>query len=289
MKPTNLLLFLLLALLWGTGWSATKIALSYVPSPVFMLHRFIFSTIAMSPVFLALRKRIPNDTKTLKRVLLLCAINTFGVMVTNTGLEGESSGLGAVLTYTQPLFVFCLAIPFLDEKINFVRLVGTTVGFIGVILLFLGKINTITLISSLLLIFGAFLWAVTIVYYKRFLRYVDSFITNFFQWAFGIVPLGVFDLFSGRLFLPQESMYLWMVIYTAIGSAVVGWTIWLYLLKNEDVTVVSSSSFIIPLVALFSGWLFLGENMDFVSILGSMLTLSGIFLVNIRSNKHSDT
>ncbi|MBS7656911.1 DMT family transporter [Candidatus Bathyarchaeota archaeon] len=284
MKSINLLLFLLLAILWGTGWSATKIALSYVPSPVFMLHRFIFSTITMSPVFLAIRKRVQGDTKTLKRLLLLCAINTFGVMVTNTGLEGESSGIGAVLTYTQPLFVSCLAVPFLGEKINFIKLIGTILGFIGVILLFLGKIHLITLISPLLLILGAFLWAVTVVYYKRFLSYVDSFVTNFFQWAFGIIPLGALNLFLGRHFFPQEPMYLWMVLYTSIGSATIGWTIWLYLLSREDVTVVSSSSFLIPLIAMFSGWVFLKENISAESLLGSMLVLLGVFLVN-KSNK----
>ncbi|MEM2144091.1 MAG: DMT family transporter [Candidatus Jordarchaeaceae archaeon] len=289
MKFTNLLLFLLLALLWGTGWPATKMALSYVPSPVFMLHRFTFSTIAMFPVFLVLRKRVPNDTKTLKNLLLLCVINTFGVMVTNTGLEGESSGIGSVLTYTQPIFVFCLSILFLGEKINMFKLIGTIIGFIGVILLFLGKIHTIALISSLLLIFGAFIWAVTMVYYKRFLSHVDSFVTNFFQWAFGVVPLGVFNLYSGRLFFPQELMYFWMVLYTSIGSAIIGWTIWLYLLQNEDVTIVSSSSFIVPLVALFSGWLFLGEKLAFTSILGSILTLSGVFLVNKKYIKHHNT
>ncbi len=285
MKPSNLLLFLLLAFLWGTGWSATKIALSYVSPASFMLQRFVLSTIAMLPVFLALRKRIPRDAKTLKKLLVLCSVNTFGVMVTNTGLVGESSGIGAVLTYTQPLFVFCLAIPFLDEKLNIAKLVGAAVGFVGVVLLFLGSVSSLTLTSSIIMIFGAFLWAVTIIYYKRFLSHVDSFVTNFLQWAFGIIPLAALNLYSGSFLFPQEATYLWVILYTAIGSACVGWTIWLFLLRKEDATVVSGSSFIVPLVALFSGWLFLGENMTIESILGSALVLLGVFLVNKKNHK----
>ena len=288
LRLSNLLLFLLLAFLWGTGWSATKIALSYASPSSFVLHRFVFSTITMFPAFLVLRKRVPRDAKTLEKLLLLCSINAFGIMVTNTGLVGESSGMGAVLTYTQPLFVFCLAVPFLDERLNVTKFAGAAAGFVGAVLLFLSSISSLTLASSALMIFGAFLWAVTVIYYKRLLSHVDSFVTNFFQWAFGIIPLTALNLCSSSFFFPQEATYLWMVIYTAIGSACIGWTIWLYLLRKEDATVVSGSSFIVPLVALFSGWLFLGENMIIESILGSALVLLGVFLVNRNSHKNRE-
>ncbi len=219
------------------------------------------------------------------KLLLLCSINAFGVTVTNIGLVGESSGIGAVLTYTQPLFVFCLAIPFLNERLKKTKFVGTTVGFAGVVLLFLGSIGSLTFASSVIMILGAFLWAVTIIYYKRFLNHVDSFVTNFFQWAFGVIPLAVLNLYNGIYFFPKELTYLWMVLYTAIGSACVGWTIWLYLLRKEDAIVVSGSSFMVPLIALFFGWLFLGENITIESILGSALVLIGVFLVNIKNHK----
>ena len=288
MKPSNLLLFLLLAFLWGTGWSATKIALSYVPPLSFVLQRFIFSTITMFSVFLILRKRIPHDAKTLEKLLLLCSINAFGVTITNIGLVGESSGIGAVLTYTQPLFVFCLAIPFLNERLKINKFAGTTVGFAGVVLLFLGSIGSLTFASSMLMILGAFFWAATTIFYKRFLSHVDSFVTNFFQWAFGVIPLATLNLYTGSFFFPNETTYFWMVLYTAIGSSCIGWTIWLFLLRKEDATVVSGSSFIVPLIALFFGWLFLGENMTIESILGSALVLLGVFLVNMKNHKHHE-
>jgi len=285
LKPSNLILFLLLAFLWGTGWSATKIALSYVSPSSFLLQRFIFSTIFMFPVFFILQKRIPHDIKTLGKLLLLCSINAFGVTVTNIGLVGESSGIGAVLTYTQPLFVFCLAIPFLNERLKKTKFAGTTMGFVGVVLLFLSSIGSLTFASSLIMILGAFLWAVTIIYYKRFLNHVDSFVTNFFQWAFGVIPLAALNLYNGSFFFPKKLTYLWMVLYTVIGSACIGWTIWLYLLRKEDAIVVSGSSFMVPLIALFFGWLFLGETITIESILGSALVLLGVFLVNIKNHK----
>jgi drug/metabolite transporter (DMT)-like permease len=237
----------------------------------------------MFPVLLILRKRIPRDAKTLGKLLLLCLINALGVTITNVGLVGENSGIGAVLTYTQPLFVFCLAVPFLNEKLKIAKLAGTTIGFAGVVFLFLGSIDSLTFASSTLTILGAIFWAVTAIYYKRFLSHVDSLVTNFFQWAFGIIPLAAINLYSGSFFFPNETTYLLMVLYTAIGSASIGWTIWYYLLGKEDATVVSGSIFIVPLIALFFGWFFLGENINAESIFGSALVLLGIFLVNKKT------
>jgi len=285
LKLSNLLLFVLLALLWGTGWPATKIALGYVSSVTFLLQRFAITTIVMFPFVLAMRRRVPRDARTLGKVLVLCLINTIGVIATNVGLVGESSGMGSVLTYTQPLFVFCLAVPFLNEKLKISKLGGTAVGFVGVLLLLVRSASPLTLASTVVMIFGAFMWAVTIIFYKRLLSHVDSFVINFFQWALGILPLAALNAYSGGFIFPQEATYLAVLLYTAIGCACVGWTVWFVLLGREDATVVSGSSFIVPLVALVSGWLILGENTTVESILGSALVLLGVFLVNKKGSK----
>jgi len=260
-----------------------KIALRYVVPSSFVLQRFVFSTVAMFPTLLMLRKRVPHDARTLEKLLLLCTINALGVTFTSIGLVQESSGIGAVLTYTQPLFVFCLAIPFLNERLKPVKLAGTLVGFAGVILLFLSSISSLTLGSSMIMILGAFSWALTTVCYKRYLSHVDAFVTNFFQWSFGIIPLTVLNLLVNGFYFPKEATYLWMVLYTAIGGACIGWTIWLFLLRKEDATIVSGSSFIIPLIALVSGRLILEENIGIESIIGSALVLLGVFLVNVKN------
>ncbi len=109
---------------------------------------------------------------------------------------------------------------------------------------------------------------------------------SFFQSSFGAIFLASFEVCSGRVFFPADTSYFWLVAYTAIFGASIGWTIWFILLRKEDAMVVSGTSFIVPLVALFSGWLFLKENIVFESITGSALVLSGVFLVN-KSNKHN--
>ena len=266
-----------------------KIGLNFVSPLAFVLQRFTIASIALLPVLVLLRKRIPKDSGTLGKLLFLSVINVAQLLVTSVGLLGESSGVGAVLTYTQPLFVFCLAIPFLKEKITSIKLVGAVIGFVGIVVLFLGKKSSLTLNSTLVMIFGGFLWAVTTVYYKEYLNHVNPFFTNFFQMTIGALCLAALSLTTTSFVFPTEATYVWAVLYASVGSLVLGWTIWMILLKRGEATVLSGSIFIVPVVALLFGWLLLGESIKIESILGSALVLGGVCIVNLKSSARANS
>ncbi len=259
-----------------------KVGLSYVPPVCFVLHRFILSTIALSPAFVFMHRKIPRDGPSLLKLLVLCVINAFGIIATNIGLVEESSGIGAVLTYTQPFFVFCLAVPFLKESVTVVKVLGTAVGFLGVVILSLNSIGSFTLNSTFMMILGAFLWAVTVIYYKKLLSHVDPLITSFFQLSVGIIPLAALSFVTGGIVVPRDLNYLWIILYASIGASAIGWTLWLLLLREEDATVLSGSSFIVPMIALIFGWWILGEHIQVRSVVGSVLILAGVYLVNLQ-------
>lgn len=259
-----------------------KSGLSYVDPLNFVQHRFLFSALALSPFLIFLRRRVPRDRETLTRLVLLGVINALGIVATNIGLLSEKSGISAVLTYTQPLFVFCMAVPFLEEKAKASRLLGVLVGFLGVITLSLWKIGStgIFTVSNVLLVIGAFLWALSIVYYKKLLGHVDSIVANIFQLAVGVAILTVLNATIGGFLFPLSAGYISIVLYAAVAASSLGLTLWLYLLRDEEAMVLSSSSFIVPLSALFFGWLLLGENIELNSLLGSALIMTGVYLVN---------
>ncbi len=282
-KLQNWLLFLLVILLWGSNWSAMKIGLRFVPPITFVLQRFAVSAVAMLPFLVILRKRIPKDRHTLGKLVVLCLIFVSIIIAQAIGLSQENSGIGAVLTYTQPLFVFCLAVPFLGEKITVVKLLGGMIGFIGVIVLFLDRMGSLTIDSALIMLLGALLWAVAVVYYKKHLSDVDAFVTHFFQMAIGALPLAVLSLGTQSFVLPTDILYGCILLYSSIGALAVGNVIWFYLLKREEATTLSGSSLVIPAVAMLFGWQLLGEQVSAQTLLGSALTLSGIFLVNSRN------
>jgi len=276
------MLFLIVVLIWGSNWAVMKSGLTYVDPLNFVFHRFLFSAIALSPLLIALRKRIPRDGKNLAKLILMGAISASGIVSTNTGLVYEKSGISAIITYAQPLFVFCMAVPFLKEEAKLSRILGILIGFSGVIMLSIKEVGFFESFnySSFLLIVGAFLWAVSIVYYKRILSHIDPIVTNILQMIVGALLLAPLSVVLWGFYFPYSPAYLPIILYASIGASGVGLTLWIFLLREEEATVLSSSSFIIPLVALFFGWLLLGESLDVKSLFGAALIMAGVYLVN---------
>lgn len=260
-----------------------KIGLNILQAPVaFVLHRFLVSAAVLFPGFVLLRGRLPKDRGTLVKLFVLCLVFVSVIVTQASGLMEESSGIGSVLSYTQPLFVFCLAVPFLSERVTVIKVAGVVVGFLGVVVLFLGRLGAVPVHSILVLLFGAFLWAVSVLFYKKFLTHVDPFVTHFLQLAVGSVFLCAWVFGTSGFVVSVDVTYVGLLIVSSTGALAAGNVLWLYLLKREEATTLSGSSLIIPAVALLFGWWILGENPSFESVLGSGLTLAGVYLVNLR-------
>ena len=280
-RPRNWILFLLVVFVWSSGWSVMKAAFSYVGPLNLALHRFALSALALSPLLIYLGKRIPSDKATVLKLLLLGIVNASAIVPMYWGVVYETSGMGAVLTYTNPIFVFCLCVLFLRTEAKRERLLGVVVGFSGVIVISMARadyIQTSVNTGDFLLILGAFLWAVTQVYYKTSLSHVDAALTIVIQQALSAVFVAPFVLVVERFSFPLTWSYLMMILYMSIFASGIAMALWLHLLREEDVTVLSSSSFLIPMVAVFLGWLLLAEDIQPRSLLGMGLILTGLYL-----------
>jgi drug/metabolite transporter (DMT)-like permease len=220
---------------------------------------------------------------TVKKLLILGAVNTSAFVPMYWGVVYETSGVSSILTYTQPLFVFCLCILFLKSEARPETVLGASIGFSGVIVLSLGRAGSIPAsagLGDLLLLLGAFLWAVSVVYYKKNLGNVDPILTTVIQQSLGAVIVAPFALSVEGFTFPLARPYLMMILYLSILNSGVAMWLWMYLIREEDVTVIALSTFLIPMIAVFIGWLFLAENVRPVSLLGMGMVLAGLYMIN---------
>jgi len=226
---------------------------------------------------------------------ILARLAIYGVLYTSVnatqlvGMVGESSGISAVITYTQPLFVLGMASPFLNERITVNKILGAAIGFTGIIILLINQMNSFTLESSLVLLLTALLWAISIVFYKRFLGLADPFVAVFLQIFIGSMLFIALDLGMGIFTFPVNTQYVAIVLYSSIAGLAIANVLWLHLLKEEEATTLSSSVLLVPAVALLFGWALLGEHLGFETFLGSALTLGGVFLANASRSRSHDS
>ncbi|MEM3045539.1 MAG: DMT family transporter [Candidatus Bathyarchaeia archaeon] len=286
MRLRSWLLFLTMVLLWAFNWSVMKRGLALAPPFTFVFHRFLLSRATLLVVLLILRPPTIRGRATLGKVVVASLLNVASFVATNIGLSSQSSGVGAVLTYTQPLMVFGLAAAFLKEEASKLRLAGTVLGFAGVSVLFLETGSSWTLsLPVLSLVLGAFFWAASTIYYKRFLNHANPVFLNVLAMAIGLPVLGGFSLALENATVPLTATYVAIILYAGIGASTIGTTLWLALLKDEDATTLASSTFIVPIMALGFGWWLLGESLDVRTLIGAALILVGIYLVNQRTKR----
>ena len=262
----------------------TKKGFELVPPLNFAWQQFLVSAMILLPFLAALRSKFPMDAMILGRVIVFGSLNALSIAMVNLGLLHESSGIGAVLVFTQPLMVFGLSVLFLHEKAKTRRLLGVLMGFAGTGVMSFRGAGPILPFSyvSLLLVLGAFVWALAAVYYKKYLEKVDVVVVTALQFAVGFILLFVLSLASEGLVFTLVSEYLGTLLFVSLGSSILGTLIWLYLLTKEDATSLSTYSFIVPIIALIFVWWLLGENVNGRSYLGTGLILGGIYLVQRR-------
>jgi O-acetylserine/cysteine efflux transporter len=285
LKSRNVPLLIVVVLLWGSNYSLVKMGLGFVSPSTLLLERFLISLAVLFPLFLVLRKKLPRDVGTLAKLAIYGVLYTSVNAAQLVGMVGESSGISAVITYTQPLFILGMAAPFLNERITINKILGAVIGFTGVAILLINQMNSFTLESSLVLLLTAFLWAISVVFYKKFLSLADPFIAVFLQMIIGSVLFIALDLGIGSLIFPTNTEYVAIVLYSSIAGLAIANLLWLRLLREEEATTLSSSVLLVPAVALLFGLGLLGENLGFESLLGSALTLGGVFLANLSRNR----
>ena len=127
---------------------------------------------------------------------------------------------------------------------------------------------------------GAFLWAVSIVYYKLISSSVHPYWISFSGVAVGSLIVLPLALATGGISFIYEPTYVLSVVYVTVLSTVLAFFLWFYLLKNEDATTVSSSSLLIPIIAFIAGAFLLNETVNLYQIVGVAMVLFGIYLVN---------
>jgi drug/metabolite transporter (DMT)-like permease len=69
------------------------------------------------------------------------------------------------------------------------------------------------------------------------------------------------------------------VLYLILVGSMVGYTAYIYILKKSTATRVATYALINPVVALFLGWLFVGEAINLRTIIAAAVILTAVLLV----------
>ena len=274
-----------MCLIWGLTWFFLKYSLVEMPLFAGLSIRFLSAGIIFLSIHLIRKKKILVSRKMLLIYLQYGLINfSLCYFLTYWGAKYVFSNLGAILWSLLPLFVagmahFCIP----DDRLNLRKALGMLIGLFGAILLLtqgenLGE-GEVTL-GLLAILLSVFLAAWPNVYLKMQNEKVDSYHLNGFGMSFAGLVFSVFYFFYERgQTIPLDFNNVGAVFFLTVPGTVLTWGIYIWLFNYLPVTQISYTAFYPPIVASLVGWLFLGENLPFVAIIGSIMIIGGGYLV----------
>ena len=203
------------------------------------------------------------------------------------GLKLTTAGRAAFLHKTLPLYVTILAFIFLKEKISQRQLIALALMLIGTCLIYYTDITPSEFwanpkIGDALIIGATFLWAVENTIAKKAINKGETnFVVAFSRMFFGgLVLFGVIILQNKYNLLFSIKPEQMLNIFISISILTLYVLFWYWSIKFINVSKATTILLLSPVVSLIIGFLFLGEPIPLLQIIGSALILVGAYLVS---------
>lgn len=275
-----------LAVIWGVNFSVVKVVLLEMDPFALNALRFPMAALAF---WLVLRSRPGPLLPRREDAPRILALGMFGNVVYQAcfiqGLDLTLAGNASLLLATTPLWTLALSAATGQERPHVRVLAGIAVTVAGIGLVIAGRTGGFswsveTMAGDLLMLGAAMLWAgYTVWGADPVARYGPLRMTAWTLWIATppIVLMGVPSLM--RTELASVSAGAWVgVFYAGVLSIAVAYVIWyrgVQLLGNARTAVYSN---LVPVTALVTAWLWLGEVPTSAQLLGAAVILGGLWM-----------
>ncbi|HCX00011.1 MULTISPECIES: DMT family transporter [Pantoea] len=281
MALRHFFLVLMVVSIWAFNNVAVKWGLLELPPLFLTWMRFVVVAIVLIPFCRITRQQLP---------WLLALAFTFGFMhfsLLFVGMRYTDAGTGAIVVQLGTPVAMLLAMVVLKERLKAIQLVGIAISLSGVAVLS-GSPTIPAWWVLVILLCSATGWAVSNLIVKKSPPIKPLTMTGWIAFlAVPIVGLSSFVMESHQFYaLSQAGWRGWFgILYSAIASSIVAYTLWYGLLKKYNVNLIMPYSLLTPVLSVLMGIVVLGDSLNSFKIIGASLVICGtaIAVINVRS------
>ena len=282
--------FIALCLIWGSTWYFIKISLNAGVPPFFGVGlRFLFSGIIFFIYLYYKKLSIPTTPQAIKLYLSFGLLNfSLSYGMTYWATQYIYSSISSILWGLFPLFTSLMAHFMIkddpDERLNKNKIGALMMGLVGVVIMSANQeidFASQSFSAILVLISVIIIAAYPSVQYKKYNDEVGPYQMN----AVCQVMTGIVMLSMSSLFNEDISVIVWnnelilSTLYLIVFGGFISWGIYFWLYQHLNVTQVTYVAIFSPIVAIFLGWVFLGEILSSQEIIGTLLILGSSILI----------
>ncbi|HVY05060.1 MAG TPA: EamA family transporter [Burkholderiales bacterium] len=278
------IVLVLLVILWGYSWITSKIGLGYAsPIDVVALRLELGILTLLAGLIWTRRSLRPEHWKAL---LLIGLVQTGAFLLLNTWALSEGGpGKTSILVFTMPFWVLVFAWPMLHERIHGLQWVSVALAIAGLVFVLEPWQMHTSLFSKTLAVIAGMCWAIGVIYAKQLHNRakVEPLAFTFWQMIVGLLPVLVCQAVIERPSVVWSGTFIGVTLFNGIMATGVGWLAWLYVLHRLPAGTTSLSSLGIPVIAIFSSWIQLGERPGSSELTGMLLIGLALALLSYLS------
>lgn len=280
------LLLGVLGLIWGNAFVFTKAALVSIPPLTIVAGRLVVATIVLLGLVKGAGIPVPRDSRVWQSIVAMALLGTaLPFFLITWGQDGIDSGLAGVLMAVMPLATLLLAHLYIDvERMTIQSTFGFVLGFLGIVVLMgpavllqLGG-SASTAMQQIAVLAGAICYAVNTILARRMPP------TPALVIAAGVMAVSAAVMVPIALWVDRpwaldvSARDAICVVYLGLAATALAETIYFRVIASAGATFVSLMNYLIPVVAVLSGILVLGEEpgWDVAAALAMILTGIGI-------------
>jgi drug/metabolite transporter (DMT)-like permease len=283
-------MLLSLSFLWGGSFFFVGVAVTELPPLTIVTLRVAIAAMILWLILSLSQHQAPRTAKLWRDLFVMALLNNvipFSLIV--WGQTHIASGLASILNATIPLFTVVIAgwlLP--DEQMTARKVSGVAIGFFGVIVLMgpssLEQMGTDTLAQ--LAILGA---AISYGFATSFGRRFKTMGISPFQTSVGQVTASTIMLLPlvfllerpDQLANPSSEVWLAIIGLGALSTAL-AYILFFNVLSSAGATNVTLVAFLVPVTAIFLGWLVLDEQLNIEHFAGMAFIGLGLAAIDGR-------
>lgn len=279
-------------LLWGSAFPFIKLGykvfeiVSDATATQILFAGLRFSLAGILVIlFMSIVKRrflLPKSKKTIGRICILSCFQTILQYVLFYIGLAHTNGVKASIIEASNVFIaiFVASLIFKQEELTLKKLLGSLVGFAGVVFINLNGLTLDLNLGDSCVFFSTFAYAMSSVLLKRYSKEEDSVMLSGYQFLFG----GIFMTLAGFIFGGRLTVVTarggCILLYLAFISAM-AYSLWALLLTYNPISKVAVMGFLNPVFGVILSAIILNEGniINYRSVVALILVCAGICIV----------